>query len=639
MRVSSHRRRPPDERMEVAQAELAGVRVTRLHFVALTLAFVATVATAVLFEVSGVEAPTGEGPAGEDPPLPGTSQELGVPGLGVVQELSDRLAAAGGRRERRVSADSHLTERLAAPVQRFLGERTGGGNEQVYFGRGGWLFFVPDVDHVVGRPFLAPAHLRARLASGAALPDPALGVLLFAAELDRFGIQLVVVPVPSKATFHAGQLSNRAAGGRPRNPSYERFVAELQDPGLLLRRYDDWLPRTYGAAAWFAPLREAVADLSDRLAEEALPSIQVVDVAAAIDQLGEAAAFLRTDTHWTPAGADTVAAATAASVRKLLAQRGRNAALRRRDLPVSQLGDIAVMAQFQGERWREEVVTRQVIAGDRLAASALTGRVLLLGDSFSNVFSWNRMGWGEGAGFGELLAFHLAEDVSWLARNADGAHASRDALRQAVSRGEPVLERARVVVWQFAARELSVGDWRPSTLSPPEAETVMDAVGAPFVTVPDDEAREVTGIVVDISRPPLPDSVPYPDHVSYVHLSDLTSPADVGGGQMLVATLSMEAGRWTDAARLRLGDPASFLVRNYAVVDAEARVSRVSATDLESDVMFETPNWGELMVTGSDPDGAGPTALHWILAAAVLLGAVAGTLRISRALPGPPEKR
>ena len=108
---------------------------------------------------------------------------------------------------------------------------------------------------------------------------------------------------------------------------------------------------------------------------------------------------------------------------------------------------------------------------------------------------------------------------------------------------------------------------------------------------------------------------------------------------MLVATLSMEAGRWTDAARLRLGDPASFLVRNYAVVDAEARVSRVSATDLESDVMFETPNWGELMVTGSDPDGAGPTALHWILAAAVLLGAVAGTLRISRALPGSPEKR
>ena len=50
----------------------------------------------------------------------------------------------------------------------------------------------------------------------------------------------------------------------------------------------------------------------------------------------------------------------------------------------------------------------------------------------------------------------LGFPVDCLARNGDGASASRQALRQEIWR----LDGKSVVIWQFAARELSFGDWK-----------------------------------------------------------------------------------------------------------------------------------------------------------------------------------
>ena len=615
----------PDRRLSSAVDELAKVRLTRSQFVALVAAFALTVAGVVLAELGQRSADA------ETTPLPDTRQDLGVPGLARLQSYSDQLAAVAGRLESQVSRHSLLTERLAAPVQRFLGERAGGGNEQVYFGREGWLFFAADVEHVTGRPFLGTAHLRQRLEAGVAMPDPVLGVLTFAAELRRHGISLVLVPVASKATIYPQQLSRRSRDTRPRNPSFERFLAELADARLMLERYQGLLPDSDADRGWFASVRDAVAELAAAAGGE-LPPVSVVDSASALGALGEVPAFLRTDTHWTPAGADAVAAATARAVHDVLRSEAESLALRRRPVPVSQRGDIAVMAQFQGERWHEEVVTQQVVAGNRLAASGKEARVLLLGDSFSNVFSLDRMGWGEGAGFAEQLAFHLGETVSWIARNADGAQASRGGLQQAVGRGDVSLANTEVVVWQFAVRELSIGDWSPTPLD--EApDRNGDHRPRRLVTVPPGEVIEVTGTVRELSRPPLADSVPYRDHVSYLHLTDIASTSDLDEGEMLVALLSMEAGQWTAAARLRAGERATFVLRNYAEVDAEARVSRLSATDLDSEIMFETPNWGELVDPPAPSGGRGPSPLLWVATVLVVAGVSGAAARASRSLP------
>ena len=85
--------------------------------------------------------------------------------------------------------------------------------------------------------------------------------------------------------------------------------------------------------------------------------------------------------------------------------------------------------------------------------------VLLLGDSFTNVYSDPALGWGRGAGLAEQLACELGRPVDKLALNA-GAWATRQALARAVAGCRARLAGKRVVVYQFAGRELSSGDWR-----------------------------------------------------------------------------------------------------------------------------------------------------------------------------------
>jgi alginate O-acetyltransferase complex protein AlgJ len=100
----------------------------------------------------------------------------------------------------------------------------------------------------------------------------------------------------------------------------------------------------------------------------------------------------------------------------------------------------------QGRQWRE----------DRSA------EVLLLGDSFTNIYSDATVGWGTGAGLAEQLSFELGRGIDRIAVNAGGSWSSRQALaRAAGSAGaaDPLAGKA-VVVYQFATRELSQGDWK-----------------------------------------------------------------------------------------------------------------------------------------------------------------------------------
>jgi hypothetical protein len=98
---------------------------------------------------------------------------------------------------------------------------------------------------------------------------------------------------------------------------------------------------------------------------------------------------------------------------------------------------------------------------------------MLLVDLFANIYSLESMGFGASAEFAEHLSLALGWSIDRIARNAGGASATREALADdlarhgaIVSRGDvpPTRERladTKVVVWQFAMRELLSGDWRP----------------------------------------------------------------------------------------------------------------------------------------------------------------------------------
>jgi alginate O-acetyltransferase complex protein AlgJ len=331
--------------------------------------------------------------------------------------------------ERDLERDSVLLRAALPTVQRLL-VASGAGNEKVYLGRDGWLFLRPGVDYVTGPPFLDPAVLARRARSGESWeqppqPDPLAAILDFHRQLDRRGIALLVLPAPTKAMVYPERLRpGTTADESLHNPSFAAFRAELERHGIEVF---DPLP------ALLAAKRNGTEDV-----------------------------FLRTDSHWSPAGLDAVAAALAERLRALglapAAGTGPPAA-RRAAVVHRGVGDLARMLELPaGWAAPESVRLRRVVG---TSSRSREPAILLLGDSFSNVFSLEHLGWGTGAGLAEQLAFELGEGVDRLAVDAGGAWSSRRKLAGDAGR----LAGKRLVIYQFAVRELAVGDWKMIELS------------------------------------------------------------------------------------------------------------------------------------------------------------------------------
>ena len=127
---------------------------------------------------------------------------------------------------------------------------------------------------------------------------------------------------------------------------------------------------------------------------------------------------------------------------------------------VRNAGDIARMLDLPdaaGLYLPESVWLRRIVREDgSLWRSSRDADVLLLGDSFTNIYSLESMGWGTSAGLAEQLSYALRRPVDRLVQNDEAAWATRAMLRRDATR----LDGKRVVVYQFATRELSFGDWR-----------------------------------------------------------------------------------------------------------------------------------------------------------------------------------
>jgi alginate O-acetyltransferase complex protein AlgJ len=86
--------------------------------------------------------------------------------------------------------------------------------------------------------------------------------------------------------------------------------------------------------------------------------------------------------------------------------------------------------------------------------------VLVLGDSFSNIYAVPSMNWGESAGLVEQLSYVLRRPLDRLVQNDDAAFATREALARPLLGGGSRLAGKRLVIYQFASRELAFGDWQ-----------------------------------------------------------------------------------------------------------------------------------------------------------------------------------
>lgn len=320
-------------------------------------------------------------------------------------------------------------------VQALITRWGGYGNVKAVLGTPGWLYYAPGVTAVSGPGFLTPAILASRskaaLDEGTPLtPDPRPAILDFAAFLRGRGITLVVFPVPDKASLQAIELTGRgrdAAGVPAQNPDQARLAAALREAGVLV----------------FDPTPPALV-------------------------AGEPPRFLRQDTHWRPEWMEQVAGELAGFLSAHGLAAGPARTWRGVARTVSRVGDVTdMLALPDGQTLYapESAIIHEVHetrdGQDKLFESSDTAPVLLMGDSFTNVFSLEPMGWGEGAGLGAQLARALGRDVDVLSQNDSGAFATRQLLWNALSGGEDRLAGKRVVIWEFASRELAVGDWKP----------------------------------------------------------------------------------------------------------------------------------------------------------------------------------
>ena len=486
--------------------------------------------------------------------LPSWTKIRNVRSLTELWELLPRAEQIKSA-EKTMENESVVSLWLRPRLQAILTEDLHAGSEQVYPGRDGWLFYRPDVDYITGPPFLDATQLKQRAKTPGVEPNPINAIVDFRDQLAARGIDLIVMPVPVKACVDSEMMVGNASQKKLlQNESFDDFKALAEKRGVQV--FDP------------APL------LMERKAKE-----------------GGAPLYLATDTHWRPETMEWVA-------RQLAAYLGRPGplqveGLRVAEKQISAYGDILTMLKLPGGDnfyHPQKVTIQQVLMGNALWHSNPEARVLLLGDSFCNIYSLEPMGWGESAGFAEHLSQALGgQPVDCILRNSDGSFATREILSHELARGRDRLAGKKVVVWEFAVRELSFGNWKLLDMKTGQAQPTH------FLSSRPNEETVMSGTVQAVSPVPLAGSVPYKDHIFTVHLVDVTGPANAANEslQALVCFWSMRDNQWTPAARLRPGDRITARLRAWA--DVAAQYEKINRSEIDDPALqLEEPVWGEM---------------------------------------------
>ena len=494
-------------------------------------------------------------------------------------------------------------------MQTLLTGLFGFGNEKGVVGRNGWLFYQPGIDYLAGPDFIEKSHLEAlakkmvdkqRIAEP--YPDPRPAILGLNRDLGKYGIRLVVLPAPEKAALQLAQLTRRSflqqSAVPPSNRGYRRFAAELQKSGVDVL---DPMPKTIGS--------------------------------------GEVR-FLAQDTHWTPEFMDVIAGRLATHIANLISLSPNTVTYRLEDESVTRVGDLVDMLNLTKNQrlyLPETVRIRKVI--DTRTQKPFEpdpgAEILLLGDSYANIYSQPDMGWGRSAGLAEHLAYHLQRPVDVIAFNGGGTSRTRGELAR--RENEERLGRKKVVVYEFAVRDLLGENWKPIPVAVPKLPQVpvttlqtsvatlvtkhsvpltsaeltprrngLPKVSAASAEVPAKEPTQsvseneplktekndtaattldpaliVIGRVVKTSNVPRPGTAPYKDCLSFVKVRvEKIESGSYDDSELVVVFWAMKDNAWLPAASYSVGDRLRMTLIPLKKADRQIR-SMQRADDLD----------------------------------------------------------
>jgi hypothetical protein len=360
----------------------------------------------------------------------------------------------------------------------------GQGNDRTLLGGDGWLFYRPEIVALTGAGPVKPQPPTINMAPEAAKWQPPIPVILeFAAELKLRGIELWLVPIPMKQSIYPEMLSKSVFREPVLHPDEAAFAARMHEGGV---RYVSLAPTLWEAKK------------HDKLANHV---------------------YLKQDTHWSPRGME----AAATHLTQLLAahyQISRPAPPAALPLAGVGRGDLVEKLDLAPPfAFEEEAVT---LSPQPLWTSDPEAEIVLLGDSFVNIFHDPSLGYGpaggpaaEGlhAGLAQTMMAMLGQRMDVLAMNGGGASTVR---QQFAKRPAAALKKKKAVVWVLAARDLFLSraaamkndvHWRTTTFA-------KDAAEVPPVEAKEPGRRAVIAKVDAISNHPAnPKTAPYADAV------------------------------------------------------------------------------------------------------------------------------
>lgn len=286
--------------------------------------------------------------------------------------------------------------------------------EKAVYADSNFLYYRQDVDFLV-KP--APWTLDS-------LDNPIEAVLDFKAELEKRGVELLVVVVPGKPSIYPEFL----------NPT---MFSLYEKKFSLGRRFVDTL-QTLGV--------------------QMVNLYPVLKKAKEKDREGDFL-YLYTDTHWTPRGARIAAEAVAKKVKKMpVAKTFPKLSLTDSLVTAVRTGDIATMADLENAYPNQTVEAHQVKnakTGAPLRSDFRNSKILILGDSYSRIYETDApMSAGWISQFANEMQTPVASIIS------DGGASTL--VREKLARRSGVLKNKKILIWEFVERDLrfGAGGWK-----------------------------------------------------------------------------------------------------------------------------------------------------------------------------------
>jgi hypothetical protein len=311
-------------------------------------------------------------------------------------------------------------QRLAAQAER--------ADQIAVTGEDGWVFFGPELRHAsVGRFLNTDAtDVSGGLRSAEAYPLTAIQG--FKRQLDDLGIELLLVPVPPKATIYPEKISAALSIPIPvprLDPAHQEFYDRLRAGGI------------------------DVLDLTDLFIGDRFHP--------------EGPLYCRTDTHWSGIGCTVAATAIAEAVKSRPWYEA---------LDTVPLGAAWYTTTITGDltraggspAGREELRLRGIVTQGQRPAPIGTDEhspIVLLGDSHNIVFNAGDDMHATGAGLPDQLAFELGLALDVVAVRDSGATPARANLARRAHADPGYLTGKRLVIWCFAARDFTERDGWP----------------------------------------------------------------------------------------------------------------------------------------------------------------------------------